>query len=224
MEDCFDMDASLTRGPIRTHLLRMAIPMSIGMFFNTMFNVTDTFFAGKLGTEALAGMSVSFSVFFILTAFVSGIGTGVAALLSNALGREDNAQVDQFTVNGLFLTLAVSSLLSVVGFLFSRFTGSTRCGRRSSDRRDPICAHHLCRYALFRLNSTLTLSSARELDQAVPQFSDYWIFDEPCTGSAVSFWLVRAARLGTRGVALATVIVQMAGNVYLGYKVRRLLN
>jgi len=57
------MDASLTRGPIRKHLLRMAIPMSIGMFFNTMFNVTDTFFAGKLGTEALAGMSVSFSVF-----------------------------------------------------------------------------------------------------------------------------------------------------------------
>jgi len=64
---------TLTKGPIRPQILKMAIPMSIGLFFNTMFNVVDTFYAGRLGTSSLAGMSASFSVFFIQNAILSGI-------------------------------------------------------------------------------------------------------------------------------------------------------
>jgi len=54
---------SLTEGSIRPQLLKIAVPMSVGLFFNTLFNVVDTFYAGRLGTESLAGMSASFSVF-----------------------------------------------------------------------------------------------------------------------------------------------------------------
>ncbi|NLN46000.1 MAG: MATE family efflux transporter [Clostridiaceae bacterium] len=219
------MDESLTRGPIRKHLLRMAIPMSIGMFFNTMFNVTDTFFAGKLGTQALAGMSVSFSVFFILSAFVSGIATGVAALLSNALGREDNSQVEQFTINGLFLTLAVSLLLSVVGFLFSPFLlvilGAEGEALAAGTR---YVRTIYAGTVFFGLNATLNaFLSARGWTKPYRNFLIVGFLANLVLDPLLIFGWLGLPRLGTIGVALATVVVQMVGNVYLAYKVRCLL-
>jgi Na+-driven multidrug efflux pump len=38
----------------------LAVPASIGFFFNTMFNVVDTYFGGRISTQALAALSLSF--------------------------------------------------------------------------------------------------------------------------------------------------------------------
>ena len=43
---------SLTKDPISSLLKKIAIPASVGTFFQTMFNVVDTFFAGKISPEA----------------------------------------------------------------------------------------------------------------------------------------------------------------------------
>ncbi len=40
----------LTQGPIKHHLRSIAIPASVGMIFNTLYNVVDTFYAGKIST------------------------------------------------------------------------------------------------------------------------------------------------------------------------------
>ena len=82
----------LTEGSIRPQLMKIAVPMSVGLFFNTLFNVVDTFYAGRLGTESLAGMSASFSVFFIQNALLSGLATGVSALMAQALGGKVERQ------------------------------------------------------------------------------------------------------------------------------------
>jgi len=49
-------------------LLKMAAPASIGFFFNTMFNVVDTYWGGQLSTETLAALSLSFPMFFSIVA------------------------------------------------------------------------------------------------------------------------------------------------------------
>ena len=69
---------SLTTDPIRQLLWRIAIPASVGMFFNTMFNFVDTYCAGLLNTDALAGLSLSFPVFFALMAI--GLGLSIAGV------------------------------------------------------------------------------------------------------------------------------------------------
>lgn len=43
---------------------QLAIPASTGMFFNTMYNVVDTFYAGLISTQAIAALSLSFMIFF----------------------------------------------------------------------------------------------------------------------------------------------------------------
>jgi len=83
----------LTQGSLVGHIKRIAIPASIGYMFNTLYNVVDTFYAGKLSTDALAGMTISFPIFFIVIALSSGFGSGTTALNSIALGEK---RIDTF--------------------------------------------------------------------------------------------------------------------------------
>ncbi|HEY2343347.1 MAG TPA: MATE family efflux transporter, partial [Chthoniobacteraceae bacterium] len=85
---------SLTRDPIPLLTRQIAIPASVGYFFNTMFNLVDTYSAGLLSTDALAALALSFPVFFVLLAVGSGLSQGTTALIANALGEgeQDSAR------------------------------------------------------------------------------------------------------------------------------------
>ena len=48
---------SLTKDPIPSLIKKIAIPASVGTFFQTMFNIVDTFFAGKISPEALSALA-----------------------------------------------------------------------------------------------------------------------------------------------------------------------
>ena len=221
-----EADQTLTSGPIRKQLLQMAIPMSIGMFFNTMFNVVDTFYAGKLGTADLAGMSASFSVFFILTAIVSGIGTGLAALLSNAIGSNDKPKVVSLRINGLFLTLAVSLVLSVAGFFFSPYL--LQVLGASGEALEAGSRYVRMVYAgtiFFAINSTFNaFLSSHGNTKPYRNFLILGFLINLVLDPLLIFGWLGLPRLGTLGVALATVIVQLTGNIYLGFKVSRILD
>jgi Na+-driven multidrug efflux pump len=59
----------LTTGSIYQHLIRLAIPASMGMFFNTLYNLTDNWFAGKISDDALVGLSIASIVFTFLSVY-----------------------------------------------------------------------------------------------------------------------------------------------------------
>jgi len=58
----------LTAGPVPALIREIAIPASVGFFFNTLFNAVDTWWGGQISTHALAALSLSFPVFFIIIA------------------------------------------------------------------------------------------------------------------------------------------------------------
>ncbi len=93
MEKPIKSKSDLTTGAIGAHIRRITIPASVGMLFNTLFNVVDTIYAGRIGTNALAGMSLSFPIFFIILSLAFGIGTGSTALISNALGEKKRKKI-----------------------------------------------------------------------------------------------------------------------------------
>lgn len=111
----------LTKGNISTHIRDIAIPAALGFFFNTMFNVIDTYFAGWISTEALAALSLSFPAFFIILAFVQGIGTGSAALISNALGSHDEKQAEQISAQILTFAFCCYFFVVFIGLKIDRF-------------------------------------------------------------------------------------------------------
>jgi putative MATE family efflux protein len=113
------MSSDLTTAPIPELIRRLAIPAGTGFFFNTMFNVVDIWYGGRLSTTALAAMSLSFPVFFILLAIGMGISTGTTALIGNALGRGARDEARQYILQALSFALLNALALSAMGLTFS---------------------------------------------------------------------------------------------------------
>lgn len=111
------MQLDLTQGDIRSHMKTLAIPATVGFLFHTFYNVTDTFFAGQISTEALAALSLSFPVFFMVIAIAGGMSEALTALVGNALGENDKACAANYAQNGLLYALLLSVVLTLVGIL-----------------------------------------------------------------------------------------------------------
>jgi putative MATE family efflux protein len=92
--------------------------MSIGFFFNTMYNVVDSFFAGQISTSALAAMALSFPVFFIIIATSEGVARGAAALIANAIGSGDREKEAALSGQVLSLGTICAVFVTAIG-LFS---------------------------------------------------------------------------------------------------------
>jgi putative MATE family efflux protein len=84
----------LTKDPIPHLLKKIAVPASVGMFFNTMYYIVDNFYAGMLSSTALAGISLAAPIYFMGIAVSIGVGQGTNALVGNARGegRQDLAE------------------------------------------------------------------------------------------------------------------------------------
>ena len=123
---------SLTSGPLRPHIRSIALPMSIGFFFNTMYNVVDSFYAGSVSTSALAALALSFPVFFIIVAVSEGIARGASALIANAIGAGENEKKSELSGQLFSLGIIFAVFLTMIGlnsaeYLFMKLgaTGDT---------------------------------------------------------------------------------------------------
>jgi len=111
-----DNNQTLVETPIPSLVKKIAIPASIGFFFNTMFNVVDTYFGGQLGTGALAALSASFPVFFLILATSTGISNASTSLIANSLGAKDEEGAGNYYIQSIILGFLISTILSVIGF------------------------------------------------------------------------------------------------------------
>jgi len=114
------MSHDLTVAPIPQLIRRLAIPAGTGFFFNTMFNVVDTWYGGKLSTTALAAMSLSFPVFFIVLAMGTGLSTGATTLIGHALGRGNPDEARCYISQALSFALINAIALTVGGLLATK--------------------------------------------------------------------------------------------------------
>ena len=94
---------------------QMAVPASIGMFFQTMYSVVDSFYAGQISTMDLAAMGLSFPVYLILVASSNGTSRGASALIANAIGCDDEAAQKVYVAQSVSLGFVLSLFLTFVG-------------------------------------------------------------------------------------------------------------
>ena len=102
-----------------TQLIKqIAIPSSIGMFFNTMYNVVDTFYVGMISTIAITALSYSFMVFFMILSISFGLSSAITAHVGNSLGKHKYNLAKYFVINGMTAILFTSCFLSFFGFIY----------------------------------------------------------------------------------------------------------
>jgi len=109
--------AILTEGPVGRTLARLTGPMILGIGAMVAFNLTDTFFVGRLGSTELAALSFTFPVVLIVNSIAMGLGIGASAVISRAVGRGEGHEVRRLSTDSLTLALSVVALFVVVGFL-----------------------------------------------------------------------------------------------------------
>ncbi len=112
-----DNKAILLEGPVERSILKMTLPMLIGMIGMSVFNIVDTYFVGQLGSLELAAMSFTFPVIMIQGAISMGLGMGTSAIISRAIGTGNHEQVKRLTTDSLFLSFMIVVVVVVVGLL-----------------------------------------------------------------------------------------------------------
>ena len=106
---------NITSNPISKLLKEIAIPASIGSLFQTLFNIVDTFFAGKISPEALAALAKSFPLYFLIISAGIGIVAGANSLIANSLGERNKIAASIYTYNTLTYALIVGLVITFLG-------------------------------------------------------------------------------------------------------------
>lgn len=104
----------LTQGSIPGHLLRMAAPIAIGMFFQMLYVLIDLYFVARLGDAAVAGVGAAGNVSFVIMALTQVLGVGTMALIAQAAGRKDQADAN-LVFNQSLLLAALCAAITLIG-------------------------------------------------------------------------------------------------------------
>ena len=107
----------LLNGSISKHLFNLILPSIGGMFAMTAFNLTDTYFVSKLGTNELAAMGFTFPVVMIIGSISAGISIGSASIVSRALGKKDYHVINRTATDGMLLSILLVLIISLIGLL-----------------------------------------------------------------------------------------------------------
>ncbi|MGH8081383.1 MAG: MATE family efflux transporter [Lysobacter sp.] len=106
----------LTQGSIPGHLLRMALPIAIGMLFQMMYVLVDLYFVARLGDTAIAGVGAAGNVQFVIMALTQILAVGTMALIAQASGRKDREDANMVFNQSLLLALLCTVLVLVGGY------------------------------------------------------------------------------------------------------------
>jgi len=109
----------LTEGPIPAHLMRIAIPIAIGMIFQTAYFLVDLYFVGRLGDAAIAGLGSAGNVQFLVMAITQILGVGTMALIAQAAGRKDRADANLIFNQSLVLAAVCAGITLLGGYTLS---------------------------------------------------------------------------------------------------------
>lgn len=217
------MQMDITKDPIPELIRKIAIPASVGFFFNTMYNVVDTWCAKLVSTDAQAALALSFPIFFIIIAMGAGISQGSTALISNALGEKDHDKAQLFSLQAISFGAIFAVFLTVFGLWATpwmfRFLGA------EGEYLEVSVAYMnviLLGTVFFVLQSVLNSSLNSQGDTKsfrnvlIAGFFLNAVFDP---------WFLFGGyglpAMGIRGIALATVVIQLFGCVYLAVKLAR---
>ena len=210
------MHLDLTRGVIKKHIFKLAVPAVVGYFFHTMFNVTDTLFAGIVSTQALAALTLSSSVFFMVLAIGIGMSQAVTSLVGNALGQKDWAKARHIVLNAMLFALSLSVLLSVGGILSVPYLVEAL--------GDPSYMQETLDYTNLILYGALFFVGAYFLNAVLNAIGDTKSFRNVLILTAflnilLDYLFVVSFDMKVQGIALATVICESIVMFYLLYRV-----
>ena len=196
--------------PIGRLLFSMSVPMMLSMMVQALYNIVDSVFVAMISEDALTAVSLAFPLQTLMISFGVGLGVGLNAYLSRALGQKDFERVNKSAVNGIFIELIVMLAFFLIGLL-----GAAPYFRIQTN--DPVISEYgrvylsiVCCCSLgFFMEITferILQSTGRTFYAMITQMTGaiFNIIMDP----VLIFGLFGAPKMGIAGAAVATVMGQ----------------
>ena len=110
----------MTEGSIEKHLISFAVPLFLGNLFQQLYNTADSLIVGNfLGSEALASVSSSSNLIFLMIGFFNGIAVGAGVVIARAFGAGDKKGLHTAIHTILAFGLVAGVVLTLLGVLLA---------------------------------------------------------------------------------------------------------
>jgi len=106
-------------GSIPRAMLQLAIPIILANILQTGYQLTDAFWVGRLGASAVAAISVSFPVTFLVIALGSGLAMAGATLSSQYMGAGRQDMVNHVAAQTMLMVVVTSVILGALGYVLA---------------------------------------------------------------------------------------------------------
>jgi len=108
-----------TSGPIGRAIILLAVPMVLEMLMESLFAVADVFWAGHLGPNAVATISLTESVLTLVYTAAMGLSFGVTAMVARRIGEKKPHEAAEAAVQGIALGVIMAVIIGVAGVVLA---------------------------------------------------------------------------------------------------------
>ena len=213
----------LLKDKIPSLVRKLAVPASVGTLFQTLYNIVDTFFAGKISPEALSALSKSFPIYFILVATSIGVTIAGTSLIGNSIGENDKKKVLYYFSNTIYFGVFISIIITFLGLYFSEtvflLMGSTNeVTILGLEYTNVIFSGTIIFIMVVALNSLLHAEGDTKTFRNALIFS---FFLNIILNPILIFGFMFIPAFGVKGIGIATIISQTISLFIVFYKVMK---
>lgn len=198
---------SLLEGDIKTGLLRFALPLFLGQVFQQLYNMVDALVVGNLcGENALAAVTSTGSLIFLIVGFFGGVYGGVGVVIARCFGAGDEYQVKRAVGTAVAGTLISGAFLTLLGYFGSPVL------LRWMDTPAEVMGDAVDYLGIYFLGILFVVlyNSATGIFQAIGDSKRplYYLIVSSVVNVVLDILFVGPLGMGVKGAALATVIAQ----------------
>ena len=215
---------NLTKDSISHLAIKMAVPVSVGFFFHTMFNVVDTYFASKISSIAVAAITISFPMYMMIITISRGTREGATALIANAEGSGNKTLAKKYLLQTISFSIIASVIIMIIGllsipYLFKLLNSEGEYFNFSVQYMNIIFWG--CIFIILDSTPTAGLNAVGD----TKTYSNTFIigfFINLILDPLLIYGLGPIPPMGIKGIAYATIIAEFVATIYVFYRLKKI--
>lgn len=197
----------MTSGSIPKQMVFFALPILLGNLFQQLYNTVDSLIVGNfLGSQALAAVSSSGNIIFLMIGFFNGVAIGAGVVISRYFGAREIERMQNAIHTTVAFGLIVSFIMTLIGVFFTptllRWMGTP----------DSVMAASVTYFKIYFLGSfgSIMYNFIVGILQAVgdSKHSLYYLIVSSVVNIVLDLFFIAVLKMGVGSAALATIISQ----------------